>query len=245
MSEPKYKVGDRVRVLPVEVLSSQLHWRVGTVTHVGHTSTHSEDLFSLVLDGDEQKTCGLRACEIEPAPPEKPPVQSADGLFKSGDEVRVLDIFNVSPVHLRGKIGVVREVFQDLTLKVRLKGETDWRCIPQNWVELTKAEQDQSVGSSSPTPWYGVPDHIAAVCNDLRDLLLAKNKAYGNSALDPVRIFSKADPIEQLNVRIDDKLSRLVRGQDAGEDVELDLLGYLVLKQVAKRLKNEQNAPTE
>ena len=43
------------------------------------------------------------------------------------------------------------------------------------------------------------------------DLLLAKNDAYGNSALDPVRIFSRADPIEQLNVRLDDKLSRLAR----------------------------------
>ena len=34
---------------------------------------------------------------------------------------------------------------------------------------------------------------IAAICNDIRDLLLAKNRAYGNSALKPIRIFSKAD----------------------------------------------------
>lgn len=39
-------------------------------------------------------------------------------------------------------------------------------------------------------------------------MLLAKNAAYGNSALEPVRIFSKADPTEQIRVRIDDKLSR-------------------------------------
>ena len=31
---------------------------------------------------------------------------------------------------------------------------------------------------------------IAAICNDIRDLLLAKNRAYGNSALKPIRIFS-------------------------------------------------------
>lgn len=95
--------------------------------------------------------------------------------------------------------------------------------------------------STSPAPEM-VQGLIADVCNEIRDMLVSKNKAYGNAALDPVRIFSKADPIEQLNVRIDDKLSRLVRGQDAGEDVELDLMGYLVLKQVAKRL-NEQNTP--
>ena len=46
----------------------------------------------------------------------------------------------------------------------------------------------------------------------LEAMLLAKNEAYGNSAIDPLRIFSRADPVEQIRVRIDDKLSRLARG---------------------------------
>jgi len=53
---------------------------------------------------------------------------------------------------------------------------------------------------------------ISAECREVERLLLAKNAAYGNSALQPVRIFSKADAVEQLRVRIDDKLSRLARG---------------------------------
>jgi hypothetical protein len=69
------------------------------------------------------------------------------------------------------------------------------------------------------------------------DLLVSKNRSYGNSALDPVRIFSRADPVEQLKVRIDDKLSRLSRGKsDAGfdpEDTIDDLIGYLVLLKIA------------
>jgi hypothetical protein len=77
---------------------------------------------------------------------------------------------------------------------------------------------------------------IASVCDELREMLLAKNDAYGNSALDPIRCFSKASTVEQLNVRLDDKLSRLMRGSAAGEDVELDLMGYLVLKRVASKL---------
>lgn len=76
---------------------------------------------------------------------------------------------------------------------------------------------------------------IRAVCSELAEMLVAKNKAYGNSALDPVRIFSKASPIEQILVRLDDKLSRLARGKAAGEDVVQDLLGYLVLYRVAQR----------
>jgi hypothetical protein len=78
---------------------------------------------------------------------------------------------------------------------------------------------------------------IEEVCRDLASLLKEKNKAYGNSALDPVRIFSKASPEEQIRVRIDDKLSRLVRGQAGGEDVRKDLMGYLVLWEVSDRLK--------
>lgn len=66
-------------------------------------------------------------------------------------------------------------------------------------------------------------------------MLIEKNRAYGNSALEPVRVFSRATPIEQLLVRIDDKLSRLARGSGAGEDVELDLMGYLVLLRVARK----------
>jgi hypothetical protein len=77
---------------------------------------------------------------------------------------------------------------------------------------------------------------IVSVCDELREMLLAKNDAYGNSALDPIRCFSKAGAVEQLNVRLDDKLSRLMRGSAAGEDVELDLMGYLVLKRVASKL---------
>jgi len=57
---------------------------------------------------------------------------------------------------------------------------------------------------------------IREECREVERILLAKNAAYGNSALQPVRIFSKADPIEQIRVRIDDKLSRLARGQAAG-----------------------------
>lgn len=60
-------------------------------------------------------------------------------------------------------------------------------------------------------------------------MLLQKNEAYGNSAFDPVRIFSKASVQEQILVRIDDKLSRLSRGQNAGEDVIQDLIGYLII----------------
>ncbi len=77
-------------------------------------------------------------------------------------------------------------------------------------------------------------DEIVRECMKLARLLVAKNRAYGNSALEPVRVFSRASVEEQLLVRIDDKLSRLARGDAAGEDVVADLAGYLVLLMVAR-----------
>ena len=76
---------------------------------------------------------------------------------------------------------------------------------------------------------------IARVSSEITSMLIDKNMAYGDSALDPVRIFSKANAIEQLLVRIDDKLSRFARGTDYPGDNDIDdLIGYLVLLKIAK-----------
>lgn len=67
-------------------------------------------------------------------------------------------------------------------------------------------------------------------------MLLAKNAAYGDSAANPVRIFSRANATEQLLVRIDDKLSRIARGHEVlGDDTILDLIGYLILLRAVQR----------
>ena len=78
---------------------------------------------------------------------------------------------------------------------------------------------------------------IAKICDDIRDLLLKKNQAYGNSALEPIRVFSKANSCEQSLVRIDDKLNRIKQGANIlseDEDVLQDLIGYLILLKVWK-----------
>ncbi len=79
---------------------------------------------------------------------------------------------------------------------------------------------------------------IACICDDIKNLLLGKNAKYGDSAINPSRIFSKASPVEQILVRIDDKLSRIGKGIGLvanDEDVVDDLIGYLVLLKIAQR----------
>jgi hypothetical protein len=87
---------------------------------------------------------------------------------------------------------------------------------------------------------------ICTVCDELKELLLQKNKRYGDSALSPIRVFSKSDNLEQIRVRLDDKLSRLRNAQDdEDEDVVTDLIGYLVLYKVALARDKQEQASLE
>ena len=85
---------------------------------------------------------------------------------------------------------------------------------------------------------------ILRECASLAGMLIEKNISYGDSALNPVRVFSRGmDARAQILVRIDDKLSRIARGSAAGEDAVLDLLGYLVLYRIATAREPPQAQP--
>lgn len=82
----------------------------------------------------------------------------------------------------------------------------------------------------------GEPGAIARVGIEMVAMLLRKNRHYGSSATNPIRVFSKAEPIEGIHLRMDDKLSRIRAGAaDDDEDPILDLAGYCVLELVARR----------
>jgi hypothetical protein len=98
-------------------------------------------------------------------------------------------------------------------------------------VEATVAQPVEAVPATTTSDFA---TKVRSELGALGDMLIAKNAAYGNSALAPVRVFSRASTEEQLLVRIDDKLSRLARGAAAGEDVVRDLVGYLVLLLIAR-----------
>jgi hypothetical protein len=75
---------------------------------------------------------------------------------------------------------------------------------------------------------------VTVVLEEIRDLLIAKNQKYGNSALEPLGVFSQLSAKEGLLVRIDDKLKRIKNGslEKDDEDVINDLIGYLVLLKI-------------
>lgn len=75
---------------------------------------------------------------------------------------------------------------------------------------------------------------VEEVLEQIHKMLIDKNRKYGNSALEPLGVFSQLSAKEGLLVRIDDKLKRIKNGslQKDDEDVINDLIGYLVLLKI-------------
>lgn len=104
----------------------------------------------------------------------------------------------------------------------------EYQLLKQEFYDLIDLAKEAPAGND-----------IFAECMYTAGFLLGKNIAYGNSALEPSRIFSKASTLEQLYVRIDDKLNRFIKGSDYPGDNDIDdLLGYLVLLKIALRRQN-------
>ena len=117
----------------------------------------------------------------------------------------------------------------------RLHPVEDWRESLLQVVDLPTVEKSTA-------------DRIKEKCDSIRDLLLEKNKSYGDSAINPQNIFSRHGAEVLICSRIDDKLNRIKNQQEDafGEDVVQDLIGYLVLLLVVrdkgKGAKDEGNA---
>ncbi len=83
-----------------------------------------------------------------------------------------------------------------------------------------------------------IKEDIAKVCDSIKEIVIEKNKRYGNSALEPLEIFSShceglSDDIKISGVgilyRLDDKLSRIKNAKQLQKNDVFDLLGYAVL----------------
>ena len=79
-------------------------------------------------------------------------------------------------------------------------------------------------------------DKIKIKCKELESLLIDKNNKYGDSALDPLHIFSSCNASTSIKVRLDDKLKRIANAGivEDTEDTLIDIAGYIILLMIAK-----------
>lgn len=77
-------------------------------------------------------------------------------------------------------------------------------------------------------------EEIINFCEQFKKILLEKNKRYGNSALEPIRVASKLSPEQGILLRIDDKIKRIRNSESPRKNDFIDLAGYIVLLAIEK-----------
>lgn len=77
-------------------------------------------------------------------------------------------------------------------------------------------------------------DKISALCKELERFLLIKNERYGDAALNPQQLFSRGTANDKIDIRMDDKLNRIINSDTQNKNDFVDFTGYLVLKCIAK-----------
>lgn len=79
-----------------------------------------------------------------------------------------------------------------------------------------------------------VQKRIEKIVESIGKMLIMKNTNYGNSAIEPINIFSKEGNINSILVRLDDKLSRIKNSTELRKNDISDIIGYLILLCVVK-----------
>lgn len=88
---------------------------------------------------------------------------------------------------------------------------------------------------------------IAEVFDSMKDLLLYKNQKYGDSALNPIGIFTKhlkevPENTASILVRLDDKLSRVKNADSLRINDISDIIGYCSLLLISMDVTSEDIA---
>ena len=82
---------------------------------------------------------------------------------------------------------------------------------------------------------------IKDILSGMTDLLLYKNRKYGDSAVNPKKIFYKGDSTNSILIRLDDKIGRVMSNVEEKPRVNdvADIIGYCTLLLVSMGITSE------
>jgi hypothetical protein len=147
-------------------------------------------------------------------------------------EMSLAELLSMWDIHdiKRFRIGVRKRIGDLIVRKKKAAENRKLAKIKRNKL-MVKKEKVNNFKAPTDDELTEFDKGIIKILDDTKELLMRKNRKYGNSATNPVRAFSKSSAQEQIKVRIDDKISRLVRSNsnEEDEDVVQDLTGYLVI----------------
>lgn len=84
-------------------------------------------------------------------------------------------------------------------------------------------------------------EKIVDVLDGMEDLLLYKNSKYGDSAINPKKIFYKGDSTNSILIRLDDKIGRVMSNPNENPRVNdvCDIIGYCTLLLISMGITSE------
>lgn len=82
---------------------------------------------------------------------------------------------------------------------------------------------------------------IVEITDSIKDLLLYKNQKYGDSAINPKKIFYKGDSTNSILIRLDDKLGRVMSNTEEKPRVNdvADIISYCTLLLISMGVTSE------
>lgn len=131
--------------------------------------------------------------------------------------------------------------YEDLSYHMNKLFGGDWKWLNAEDIELLDKHYESisiinllfnsipGIDVKSDLVLTSFPERLRMFLSEFSDLLNAKNQAYGNSALEPINIFSKASSSDVILQQIDHKLSRLKNSDTPNKNDVIDLMGYLTL----------------
>lgn len=132
-----------------------------------------------------------------------------------------------------GRERVARKVIEDLRKQVRnLKKEVKVILTPYN--KIKNEEMKETIKEESSTS-----KKIKEILSAMTDLLLYKNKKYGDSALKPNNIFYKGDATNSILIRLDDKIGRIKNNPEIAVNDVCDIIGYCTLLLASKNISRD------
>ncbi len=80
---------------------------------------------------------------------------------------------------------------------------------------------------------------IVEVTLAMQELLLEKNKRYGDAAINPANTFSKLSGQDSIKIRLDDKLKRVQSSEETRVNDVCDIIGYCTLLLISMGVSKE------
>jgi hypothetical protein len=141
-------------------------------------------------------------------------------MIKVGDKVKVLTN-GFSPLEKDNVYTVtVSEKASDGTYEIMLADDTLWIYPDEVLFELVEESNTQQ--------------KIQILFSNFSEFLKEKNKRYGDSVINPVKVFSKVEPENKACIRLDEKLQRIINSTELRKNDVSDTFGYLALLMIDK-----------